>query len=99
MLNINSEKNGDRLDVSLQGRLDSDTSPELEKELSSSIEDVTSMNVDMSGLEYISSAGLRVLLGAKKTLGKKGGVILHNVGEEVKKTLDITGFLDIMDVR
>lgn len=99
MLNINSEKKGDQLDVFLEGRLDSDTSPDFEKEVISSIDDVTSMNVDMSGLEYISSAGLRVLLGVKKAMGKNGGIILHNVGEEVKKTLDITGFLDIMDVR
>ena len=92
-LNVNVEERK----VTLNGRLDTSTAPEMEKKLSS-LEGVTALELDFSGLEYISSAGLRVLLAIQKVMNKQGSMVLHNVNESVREVFDITGFSDILTI-
>ena len=85
MLNINTEKNGNELTFKLNGRLDTVTAPELETPVRNDLADVTNLIFDLSELEYISSAGLRVLLLAQKTMNKQGKMIVKNVSEEINE--------------
>ena len=78
MLNIEKKQDGKNLTVALSGRLDTVTAPELESELASALEDVENLVIDMKDLEYISSAGLRVLLTAQKTMNQKGRTSLRS---------------------
>ena len=98
MLNINKEEKETELLISLEGRLDTTTAPEFERELTSSLEGKTSLVLDLAKLEYISSAGLRVLLAAQKTMNKQGSMILRNVSDEVKEIFEVTGFSDILTI-
>ena len=98
MLNIDKKADGNGLTLALTGRLDTNTAPELEKELRKSIEGVSSLILDMEGLEYISSAGLRVLLSAQKIMNKQGAMKLIHVGEVVMEIFDVTGFADILTI-
>ncbi|MBO5496537.1 MAG: STAS domain-containing protein [Oscillospiraceae bacterium] len=84
--------------IALEGRLDTVTAPDLEKSLKESIEGVSELVMDFEKLDYISSAGLRVLLGAHKTMSKKGGMKVVNANEMVKEVFDVTGFADILDI-
>ena len=88
---INKKMDGHTLTIALEGRLDTKTAPDLEKELKS-IDDVKELFFDFSGLEYISSAGLRVLLVAKRTMQNKGDIKVINANEIVREVFDITGF-------
>lgn len=96
-MTINKELNGEVLTVSLEGRLDTYTSPELEKELSD-LQGVKKLVFDMAALSYVSSAGLRVLLVAQKTMNKQGSMVLCHVNEAVMDILDVTGFTDILTI-
>ena len=98
MLNIQKTLEEKTLTVALSGRLDTTTAPELEKSLQESLEGVGELVLDMTGLEYISSAGLRVLLSAQKTMMKRGGMKVTNVCEAVMEVFEVTGFLDILTV-
>ena len=98
MLNINKEENGTNLTVSLEGRLDTTTAPQFEGELTSSLDGKTEVVLDLAKLEYISSAGLRVLLSAQKTMNKQGSMVLKNVSDEVKEIFEVTGFSDILTI-
>ena len=98
MLNITKEQNAGVLTVALEGRLDTTTSPELEKMMKESLEDVSELTLDFENLEYISSAGLRVLLSAQKTMSKQGEMKLIHVRDEVKEIFEVTGFLDLLNV-
>ena len=98
MLNIEKKQDGKDLTVALTGRLDTVTAPELESELASSLDDVENLVIDMTDLEYISSAGLRVLLTAQKTMNQKGSMKLINVNETVMEIFDVTGFVDILTI-
>ena len=98
MLNIEKKQDGKDLTVALTGRLDTVTAPELESELASSLDDVENLVIDMTDLEYISSAGLRVLLTAQKTMNQKGSMKLTNVNETVMEIFDVTGFVDILTI-
>lgn len=95
---INKKLNGTALEISPEGRLDTTTAPELEQELKESLSDVTALTFDFSKLEYISSAGLRVLLSAQKTMSGKGTMTVKNVNEIVQEVFDVTGFSDILTV-
>ncbi len=86
------------LKIALEGRLDTLTAPELEKELEASMPDAQALTLDLKNLEYISSAGLRVLLAAHKTMAGKSGMKLTNVNEIVKEVLDITDFSSILTI-
>ena len=97
-MTINKTMNGTNLAIALEGRLDTTTAPELEKELKESLDGVTELVMDFSKLDYISSAGLRVLLSAHKTMMKQSGMKVTNVNEMVKEVFDVTGFSDILDI-
>ena len=99
MLNINEAKKGERLDIALEGRLDTPTAPQLEEKINSAISDVTNLTFDFTKLEYISSAGLRVLLSAQKVMNKQGKMTISNVSEEVMEIFEVTGFSDILTIQ
>ena len=84
--------------VKLEGRLDTTTAPQLENELKSFMESVTSLVFDFENLEYISSAGLRVLLTAQKFMSKQGSMKLIHVKDDVNEIFDVTGFSDILTI-
>ena len=97
-MTINKTVNGSELTVALEGRLDTTTSPQLEQELKASLDGVTALTFDLGGLEYISSAGLRVLLSAQKTMNKQGSMKLVRVGETIMEIFEVTGFSDILTI-
>lgn len=98
MLNIEMRSEEKELVFNLTGRLDTTTSPELEAKVRGNIEGVTKLTFDFAGLEYISSAGLRVLLASQKIMTKQGKMIVKNCSEEVKYIFDVTGFSDILTI-
>ncbi len=98
-MTINQTKNGSSLAVALEGRLDTTTAPQLEAELRSALDGVTELTFDFAGLEYISSAGLRVLLSAQKIMNKQGSMVIHNVSADIMDIFDVTGFVDILTIK
>ena len=97
-MTIEKKVNGNALEIALEGRLDTMTAPELEAELNQSLGSVDSLMLDFSKLEYISSAGLRVLLSAHKVMSAKGGMKVTNVNEIVQEVFEVTGFADILNI-
>ena len=97
-MNITKKLNGSTLEIALEGRLDTMTAPELEGELKQNLESIESLTLDFGKLEYISSAGLRVLLSAHKVMSAKGGMKVINVNEIVREVFDVTGFADILTI-
>lgn len=98
MLNIQKQKESGFLTLSLEGRLDTTTAPLLESELKDALDGVTSLTVDMEKLDYISSAGLRVLLSAQKQMIAKGEMKVTRVNETVMEIFEVTGFSDILTI-
>lgn len=82
----------------LVGRLDTTTAPQLEAELKKSISGVEKLIFDFQELEYLSSAGLRVLLAAQKVMNKQGQMIVRNVNETIAEIFEVTGFADILTI-
>lgn len=97
-MNINKKQDGSVLTVELEGRLDTTTAPELEEELENSLEGITELHFNFFKLEYISSAGLRVLLMLQKIMNKQGMMDIKHVRSEIMEVFDITGFTDILTV-
>ena len=97
-MTIDKKVNGTALEIALEGRLDTMTAPELEAELNQSMGGADSLTLDFSKLEYISSAGLRVLLSAHKAMSAKGGMKVKNVNEIVQEVFEVTGFADILNI-
>lgn len=97
-MEIIKKRNDNKLDITLEGRLDTTTSPKLETELKSEISGITELVFDLAKLEYISSAGLRVLLSAQKVMHKQGKMKLINVTDQVMEIFDVTGFVDILTI-
>ena len=97
-MKISKNMNGTSLTVALEGRLDTTTAPELEQALKDGMDAANALTLDFSKLDYISSAGLRVLLSAHKAMSKKGGMKVTNVNEMVQEVFDVTGFADILDI-
>lgn len=97
-MTITNERNNAQLTVAIEGRLDTTTAPQLEKFLSENSKGIKDMVIDMAKLEYISSAGLRVILGAHKKMSKIGSLKLINVCDEVMEVFEVTGFTDILDI-
>ena len=97
-MKITKNLNGTTLTVALEGRLDTTTAPELEQALKEIMDGATELTMDFSKLDYISSAGLRVLLSAHKNMMKKGGMKVVNVNEVVNEVFDVTGFADILTI-
>ena len=98
MLNIYKKAEKEAVLIALEGRLDTTTAPDLEKELKSSLEGVTSLTLDLEKLEYISSAGLRVLLAAQKTMNQQGKMNVVHVCETIMEIFEVTGFSDILTI-
>ena len=97
-MTIEKTLNGKDLTIALTGRLDTMTAPELEAELNQSLSEADTLTMDFSKLEYISSAGLRVLLSAHKAMAPRGGMKVVHVNEIVREVFDVTGFADILTI-
>lgn len=98
MLNIGIEANGDSLTVRLEGKLNTTAAMELDEKLRQALPGVKELVLDLEKLEYITSAGLRVLLFAQKTMAAQGKMTLRNVGSEILKILKMTGMLKMMTI-
>lgn len=98
MLNISKNVDGKKLEYLLEGRLDTTTSPQLQEDLEKSLDSVEELVLNFEKLEYISSAGLRVLLVAQKTMTKQGKMKVTNVNESIMEIFDVTGFSDILTI-
>ena len=97
-MQINKTQNDSNLTLALAGRLDTNTAPSLEAELGANLEGVTSLTLDFADLEYISSAGLRVILSAQKDMNVRGQMVIKNVCADIMDVFDITGFSDILTI-
>ena len=97
-MTIQKALNGNKLDVALEGRLDTTTAPELEAELKASLDGITELNLDFEKLEYLSSAGLRVLLAAQKVMNRQGSMVIRHVNETIQEVFEVTGFIDILTI-
>lgn len=96
-MTINKNLDGEKLTVAIEGRLDTSTAPELEKELSD-LSGVKELVLDFAKLEYVSSAGLRVLLASQKAMNAQGKMLIKNVNETIMEVFEITGFADILTI-
>lgn len=90
--------NGAEMTVTLTGRLDTNTAPKLEAELKESISGIEVLTLDFSGLEYLSSAGLRVLLASQKIMNRQGRMVVRNVNDMIMEVFEVTGFCDILTI-
>ena len=98
-MTITKEKNGTALTIFLSGRLDTTTAPELESEIKTCLADIKELTFHFGNLEYISSAGLRVIMAAQKIMSKQGSMCVINASEEVKEIFEVTGFSSIIDIK
>lgn len=98
-MTITKNLEGSKLTVAIEGELDTNTAPELENEFSTCLDGVTSLVIDAEKMEYISSAGLRALFGAAEVMQANGDMCVVNANDEVKNIFDVTGFIDIIDVK
>ena len=97
-MDIKKTKNDTTLTLAIEGRIDTTTAPQLEAELRSDIDGVTELYLDFTGVEYISSAGLRVMLSAQKLMSRQGKMVLSHVNESVMEVFEVTGFSDILTI-
>ena len=97
-MNISKTQEGTHLTIALDGRLDTMTAPRLEEELRTGLNGITDLLFDLSGLDYISSAGLRVLLATQKVMARQGSMTLQHVKPEVMEIFEVTGFIDILTI-
>ena len=97
-MTIEKTINAEAVTLKVSGRLDTQTAPELEKELDAVLAGAKDLTFDMTGLEYVSSAGLRVILKAQKAMNAQGAMKLTNVNDSIMEVFDITGFLDILTI-
>ena len=98
-MTITKEKNGTALTISLEGRLDTTTAPELEEELKTCLDDVADLTVDLGKLDYMSSAGLRVMLSAQKRMNRQGSMTVVNVNDVLMEIFEVTGFDSILNIK
>ncbi len=97
-MTIEKTQNGTELTVKVAGRLETVTAPQLDAELKASLEGVTALVLDFSGLDYISSAGLRVLFAAQKTMNRQGSMVIRGANEDVKEVFEVTGSMEILTI-
>ena len=97
-MTIEKNLNGTELTITIAGRLDTTTAPQLEAEFKQSITGVEKLVLDFTALEYLSSAGLRVLLAAQKVMNKQGEMIIKNVNDTINEIFEVTGFIDILTI-
>ena len=98
-MTIEIKRNGEETVIELVGRLDTTTAPALDKTINNDVEEAKNLVLDFKSLEYISSAGLRVLLGAQKKMQKTGSMKVINVCEEIMEVFEMTGFADILTIQ
>ena len=98
MVTITKTQNGNSLYLALEGRLDTNTAPELEASIKGSIDGVEELTINMESLDYLSSAGLRVLLGAQKIMNKQGSMRVTHVNDTIMEIFEVTGFADILTI-
>ncbi len=97
-MNISKKQDGNNLTINLEGRLDTTTATQLEEELKTSLDGVSDLFFDLESLDYISSAGLRVLLSAQKIMNRQGTMVIKNVKPEIMEIFEVTGFVDILTI-
>ena len=97
-MTINKTQENDKLTINIEGRLDTTTAPQLEAEIKNSLDNVKELVFDIKELEYISSAGLRVLLSAQKIMNKQGKMTVKGANEAVTEIFEVTGFVDILNI-
>lgn len=97
-MNIIKTKEGAHLTLALEGRLDTTTAPQLEAEVQGTLTDVTELTLDFARLEYLSSAGLRIILAAQKLMNKQGKMVIRHVNETIQEVFEVTGFIDILTI-
>ena len=97
-MTIKASRKDDQLTLALEGRLDTTTAPQLEAQLQKELPGTAKLTLDFAGLEYISSAGLRVLLMAQKVMNKQGTMAICNVNDTISEVFEITGFSDILTI-
>lgn len=97
-MTVNIIRNGTELTAAIEGRLDTLTAPEFEEKLEPELEDTEKLVLDLAELEYISSAGLRVLLSAMKVMEEQGEMVLRNVCPDVMDVFEVTGFIDMLNI-
>lgn len=98
-MTLSKKLNGETLTVNIEGRLDTNTAPQLENDLQDSLQGIKEMIFDLSDLVYMSSAGLRVLLSVHKKMKSLGGCLkVKNANEEIMEVFEITGFVDVLNI-
>ncbi len=97
-MNITKTLANNELTLALEGRLDTITAPQLENELKASLDGMTSLTLDFAKLEYLSSAGLRVILAAQKRMNAQGKMVLRHVNDTIMEVFEVTGFVDILTI-
>lgn len=97
-MTITKTQEGTKLTIAIEGELNTNTAPELEKEFETCLDGITSLVIDAEKMEYISSAGLRALFGAAEVMQENGELCVINANEDVKNIFDVTGFVDIINV-
>lgn len=97
-MTINKKRDGNKLNVMIEGRLDTATTPEAEKEFKDCLDDITELTLDFSKLDYISSAGLRLLLSLQKKMNTRGSMKILHPNDVVKEIFEVTGFSDILTI-
>ncbi len=98
-MNVEKTQNGSHLTIAVEGRLDTTTSPQLEQALSNALAGISELTFDFAKLDYISSAGLRVLLSTQKIMNRQGSMDVCNVKPEIMEIFDVTGFVDVLTIR
>ena len=98
-LTIDKTASGDSLTLKISGRLDTTTAPQLESEITGGLSGVKNLTIDMAELAYVSSAGLRVLLKAQKTMNQQGTMTITNAGQEILEIFEVTGFDEILNIK
>lgn len=97
-MNINKNQEDKKVTLTVEGRLDTTTAPELEAAIEECIEGLEELDLDFANLEYISSAGLRVILAAQKKMNKQGTMVIRNANDVIMEVFEITGFVDILTI-
>ena len=95
-MTLSKTVDGEKLTIAIIGRLDTSTAPKLEEEITASVKEISTLVLDFAQLEYVSSAGLRVLLKAQKLMARQGDMIIVNASETIKEVFELTGFIDIL---
>jgi anti-sigma B factor antagonist len=98
-MKIEKKTEGNKLTVKLEGRLDTNTAPELEKELNEALSGVQELIFDFGNLKYISSAGLRLILSTQKIMNQQGTLVIENVNDLVMEIFETTGFADVLTIK